>query len=264
MDFIAEHYGLQYAENSREQFRKNFIKPLVLQGLFTRNPDDPNRGTNSQKTCYMPVPELIALVQAYGTKRWPDELKRFQGMRDRLAAREARVRDRHLIAVTLPGNEQITLSPGEHHRLEAAIIREFVGNPRFFKEPRVLYICDTESKTNNVDRPQLQRLSIPIDAHDDLPDVIAYDLDKNRLFLIEAFHSGGGMSSNRVLVLNRMLKNCTAAKVFVTAFQSRRDFKANVGSIAWETEVWIAEEPDHLIHFDGEKFLASMERDNWG
>ncbi len=29
-----------------------------------------------------------------------------------------------------------------------------------------------------------------------------------------------------------------------------------LAQIAWESEVWIAEEPMHMIHFNGERFLG--------
>jgi hypothetical protein len=29
-----------------------------------------------------------------------------------------------------------------------------------------------------------------------------------------------------------------------------------LGEIAWETEVWVADAPSHLIHFNGERFLG--------
>ena len=30
-----------------------------------------------------------------------------------------------------------------------------------------------------------------------------------------------------------------------------------MGEIAWEIEVWCADAPSHLIHFDGARFLGS-------
>ncbi len=53
-----------------------------------------------------------------------------------------------------------------------------------------------------------------------------------------------------------MLANCSAERIYVTAFRSRSDFRKFAGDIAWETEVWIAESPDHMIHFNGPKFLG--------
>ncbi len=32
-----------------------------------------------------------------------------------------------------------------------------------------------------------------------------------------------------------------------------------LGEIAWETEVWVADAPTHLIHFNGERFLGPYE-----
>jgi hypothetical protein len=44
--------------------------------------------------------------------------------------------------------------------------------------------------------------------------------------------------------------------VFVTAFLNRRGLLKYLGAIAWETEVWVADTPDHMIHFNGERFLG--------
>ena len=34
--------------------------------------------------------------------------------------------------------------------------------------------------------------------------------------------------------------------------------------ISWETEVWVAESPTHLIHFNGERFLGPYEEGELG
>ncbi len=53
-----------------------------------------------------------------------------------------------------------------------------------------------------------------------------------------------------------MLKDCPAEQVYVTALLDVKAFRKYAGDIAWETEVWIAETPDHMIHFNGLKFLV--------
>ena len=53
-----------------------------------------------------------------------------------------------------------------------------------------------------------------------------------------------------------MTKNVTAGKIFVTAFQNFAVFKKFSDSLAWETEVWISEMPDHMIHMNGDKFMG--------
>lgn len=46
------------------------------------------------------------------------------------------------------------------------------------------------------------------------------------------------------------------ASIAVTAFLERKALQKELANISWETEVWIAEAPTHLIHFDGERFLG--------
>lgn len=56
--------------------------------------------------------------------------------------------------------------------------------------------------------------------------------------------------------MEKLLEHCTAVRVYVTAFMDFNTFKKFVNEIAWETEVWIAEMPSHMIHFNGDKFLG--------
>jgi type II restriction enzyme len=65
------------------------------------------------------------------------------------------------------------------------------------------------------------------------------------------------MNETRVLELKKVLKNCTSELIFVTGFLTRADFKKWMLDVAWETEVWIADNPDHLVHFNGHKFLGA-------
>ena len=105
-------------------------------------------------------------------------------------------------------------------------------------------------------REYLSRLGISVVDRWELPDIVAYSAKKNWLFLIEAVHSSGPISPVRRLELKRLAGECTADIVFVTAFLSRDAFRKFAPDIAWETEVWIADAPDHLVHFDGDKFLG--------
>ena len=129
--------------------------------------------------------------------------------------------------------------------------------PRFGDGCEVLYIGDTANKSLHLEKEKLQKLKFFELSHDKLPDIVAYDKTNKWLFLIEAVHSSGAMSKTRVAELKRMLKECKADVIFVTAFSTFVDFKKWILDIAWETEVWIADNPDHLIHFNGHKFLGS-------
>ena len=79
---------------------------------------------------------------------------------------------------------------------------------------------------------------------------------ENRLLLIEAVTSAGPVDGKRRKELKDLFVGCKAGLVFVTAFETRRTMQTFVSHIAWESEVWIAEDPDHKIHFNGERFLG--------
>ena len=127
---------------------------------------------------------------------------------------------------------------------------------RFAPGSILLYLGDAAHKLLHLDREKLAELHIPFNEHDKLPDVMLYDEERNWLFLIEAVTSHGPVSPKRFEELEDTLKNCPARRIYVTAFPDLRQFKRHVDNIAWETDVWIAEIPDHLIHFNGDKFLG--------
>ena len=146
------------------------------------------------------------------------------------------------------------LSPGRHNRLQAQVVTDF--GPKFAPGAILLYLGDAANKILHLDRERLAELGVPITEHDKLPDVVLYEEARNWLFLIEAVTSHGPVTPKRVEELEATLKDCTATRVYVSAFPDFREFKRHVDKIAWETEVWLAEIPDHLIHFNGDKFLG--------
>jgi len=89
-----------------------------------------------------------------------------------------------------------------------------------------------------------------------LPDIVAYRQDKNWLYLVEAVHTANPMTKTRKVELEDLTSKCNAEIIYVSAFLNRKKFKEWVSDLAWETEVWISEEQDHLIHFNGHKFLG--------
>ena len=102
----------------------------------------------------------------------------------------------------------------------------------------------------------LANLGVPIDAHDKMSDVVAYDEKRNWLFLCEAVTSHGPVSSRRHIELEADLGECVASRIYVSAFPDFGEFKKHAEAIAWETEVWIAAVPDHILHFDGEPLMS--------
>lgn len=163
-------------------------------------------------------------------------------------------RDQLKVPLVLASGEEYRLSPGAHNDLQVAIIKEF--GPRFAPGAKVLYVGDTADKTLHIDEPGFQKLGVPTPSHEKLPDVVLYDEERNWLYLVEAVTSHGPVSPKRQIELEELLKGCKADLVFVTAFPDFRLFKNFLTEIAWETEVWLADTPSHLIHFNGDRFLG--------
>jgi len=159
-----------------------------------------------------------------------------------------------MIKTLLPSGVELLLSPGRHNEVQKAIVEEFI--PRFASGAVLLYLGDTANKDLYVDQDGLSRLGIPINEHDKLPDVVLFDENRGWLFLVEAVTSHGPMTPKRVLELEELLATSSSDVVYVTAFPDLRELRRHIQSLAWETEVWLVDTPDHMIHFDGERFLG--------
>jgi len=156
--------------------------------------------------------------------------------------------------VKLPSGETVTLSPGGQNPLIKQVIEEFC--PRFAPGATVVYIGDAENKFLHLEAAYLKGLGVVIAPSAKMPDVVVHDTKRNWLLLVEAVTSAGAVDWKRRNELKELFKGCKAGLVFVTAFETRRSMQTFLPLISWETEVWVAEAPDHLIHFDGERFLG--------
>lgn len=229
---------------------------MVLADLIVNSGDNPNAATNDPTRGYALHADFKNLIVNYKTKEWKNRLKEFNKNSINLSEVLERKRSIHKIPVKLPTGKILDLSSGKHNELQKQIIEEFL--PRFGSDCTVFYIGDTLKKILHIEREELKKLNFFELSHDFLPDIIAYNPKSNWLYLIEAVHSSGPMSEVRVLELKKTLKNCSAQIIFVTCFLTKFEFKKWVLDIAWETEVWTADNPDHLVHFNGHKFLGPM------
>ena len=254
IDFIATFYGVRYAPNTRETIRDEAVKYFAEEGLLLRNPDDPNRPTNSGKTVYQVESTALSLLRKFGTDSWALALTPYLASRETIKREITRRRDLARVPVTLPDGEKVALSPGGQNPLIKAIIEQFC--PIFVPSGRVIYIGDTENKFVHLETAKLTALGVTLDAAAKIPDVIVYHTAKNWLLLIEAVTSAGPVDGKRRKELKELFAGCKAGLVFVTAFENRATMRNFVSQIAWESEVWIAEDPGHMIHFNGERFLG--------
>jgi hypothetical protein len=254
IEFIAEAYGLRYAPNTRETIRDEAVKHFVEAGLLIRNPDAPSRPTNSGKTVYQVEPAALDLLRHIGAVDWPAWLGQYGSKREHIRRELERRRALVRIPVKLPDGKEVALSPGGQNPLIKSVIEEFC--PRFAPGGTILYVGDAEEKLRNLDAVYLERLSVTVPAPAKMPDVVVHDARRNWLMLIEAVTSAGPVDGKRRKELKDLFGGCKAGLVFVTAFANRESMRAFLGQISWETEVWVADAPDHLIHFDGERFLG--------
>lgn len=249
IQFINENYNTTYAENTRETFRKQAMHNFRNAALI----EDNGMATNSPNYKYRIAPEFLQVIKTVGTTKEEATLKAFNQNHEKLIDVYASKRSMPLMPVKI-NDKEFVLSPGAHNKLQRAILEEFA--PRFAPNSECLYTGDTTNKGLVKNAEKLSGLGFEITAHDKMPDVILYRNDKNWLYFIEAADSVGPMSAERVLDINNMTKNVVCGKIFVTAFWDFKKYKRFSEQLAWDTEVWIAEMPDHMIHLNGDKFLG--------
>lgn len=254
MGFIAQEYGKQYAPNTRETFRRQVLHQFVQARIADYNPDAPDLPTNSPRAHYAISEPALTAVKAYGSRRWRLAVSQFLSDQGSLLTIYQRRREQRLVPAILPDQTTLKLSPGKHNQLQVAVIEEFA--PRFAPGARLLYFGDTAKKNLYVNADRLKALHISITEHDKLPDILLHDEARQWLFLIEAVTSHGPMTPKRVVELQKVFAVCDAGCVYVSAFPDLAEFRKHLRHIAWETEVWIAEMPEHLIHFNGDRFLG--------
>ena len=249
IQFANSYYGTTYAENSRETFRKQALHHFRTAALV----EDNGKATNNPNYRYRLTKETFQLLRVRDTMEWEVSLRRFQHYHPSLVETYASKRKMIMMPVKINGQD-FSFSPGKHNELQKAIIEEFA--PRFAPDSECLYVGDTIEKDLVKNVEKLTKLGFEITLHDKMPDVVLYREDKDWLYFVESVTSVGPMDPKRILEITEMTKDVTAGKIFVTAFPDFKTYKKFSEKLAWETEVWIAEMPEHMIHLDGDKFLG--------
>lgn len=248
------HFSENISESSYDDIRRKDLKLLVLARVIIASAANPDAARNDGTRAFALSPKYAPLIRSFGSDSWEDEVKSF--LADEVTLEEQLVgkRELNLIPVNFPSGKNFEFSPGKHNELQKVIIEEFL--PRYGYGAEVLYVGDSSNKFLHLEKDQLEELKFFELSHGELPDVVAYSKPKNWLYLVEAVHTSNPISLVRLLELKKLTEQCTADIIFVTAFLDRDTFRQFASNIAWETEVWIAETPNHIIHFDGEKFLG--------
>ncbi len=254
MEFFAEHYGKLYKPNTRETVRRQTVHQFLDAGLIVANPDNMERPINSPKAVYQIDQATLELLRTYGTDQWEQHLRTYLASAETLQQKYSQAREMQRIPVTLHSGVSFKLSPGGQNVLVKQIIDEFAE--RFTPGGEVLYIGDTDEKFAFFAEDRLGALGVSIDSHGKMPDVIIYHTAKQWLVLIEAVTSHGPIDPKRRQELKQLFGAAQVGLVYVTTFLTRAAMREYLADISWETEVWVAEAPSHLIHFNGERFLG--------
>lgn len=254
IQFINRHFQESISDGSYDDIRRKDLKDVVQAGLVAASAGNPGASVNNPTRGYALNPAFAELLRTFGQKGWQESAAAFMMQRASLAEQLRAKAAFNSVAVQLPGGIRLPLSDGPHNLLEKAIVEQFL--PRFGHGATVIYIGDAAMKSLHIDRTLADRLRLNLDPARKLPDVIAYSEAKGWLYLIEAVHSFGPISNERRLDLTSFASASGAGLVFVTAFLDLKSFRKWAADIGWDTEVWIAAEPDHLIHWNGDRFLG--------
>lgn len=255
--YIDKEYGVVYAENSRETFRKQAMHHFRTAAII----EDNGKATNSPQYRYRITDEFLRVIQSMPilqsdnvVLKEDEEFEinlfcyRHQSLKDIYASKKQMQK----MPVKI-NNEDFTFSPGKHNQLQKAIIEEFA--PRFAPNSECLYVGDTIEKDLVKNVEKLKELGFEITLHNKMPDVVLYREDKDWIYFVESVTSVGPMDPKRIVEIGQMTGNVEAGMIFVTAFLDFKTFKKFSESLAWETEVWIADMPDHMIHLNGDRFM---------
>jgi hypothetical protein len=257
MEWIQQEYGRDYKPNTRETIRRQTLHQFVDSGLVALNPDDPKRAINSPKNCYQVEARALELFRSSRTDEWDEQLEEYLKALPGLRAQYERARTLEQIPVTMPDGAAVTLTPGGQNVLLKAMVEEFCS--RYTPGGQVLYIGDAGKDDPVFEESALRGLGITLDKHGKFPDLIVYLPDRNWLVLMEAASSHGPVDAKRYAELQSLFGTSSAGLVYVSCFPSRSEMRKYLTEIAWETDVWCADNPSHLVHFNGERFLGPYE-----
>lgn len=253
MSWIASQYDIHYAPNTRETVRRQTIHQFAQAGIIFANPDAPARPINSPHTRYQIEPRLLKIARDFGQANWRRRLADY-GRKQSKIALIPREREPKLIPLVLPSGTKLDLTAGGQNTPIKQIIENFC--PRFTPHGVVVYVGDAGDKLKLFASETFEQLGLRLDKHGKMPDVIVHMQSKNWLVLIEAVTSHGPIDIKRHIELKHIFGLSSAGLVFVTAFENRKSMLRYLSVISWETDVWLADAPDHLIHFNGDRFLG--------
>lgn len=246
--YLRENEIKTYAENSRESIRKGTLHPFRDLAIV----EDTSLASNSGNYKYRLTDEILELLRVYQTDEWEIALKYHNKYNKALVHSYQSKKELEKMPIRVNGQD-LRFSPGKHNQLQKQILEVFA--PRFAQGFECLYVGDSADRDMYKNTERLQELGFDITL-DVLPDVVLYVPDKKWLFFVECVTTVGPVDQKRMNDIENMTQGVDAENVYVTAFLNFATYKKFSQDLAWETEVWISEMPEHLIHLNGDRFLG--------
>lgn len=253
MSFMRENYGQDYAANTRETIRRQTLHQFIQANIVIKNEDSPERPTNSPKTNYAITDEALSVITEFQTPDWTSSVYKFTQNYGKLRDKYNKINEKTQIHFVEAG-EEFLLTPGKHNMLQAQVITEL--KQIFFSRAVLAYLGDTSNKLLYLNEEIFSKNNIQLNQHDKLPDIVFWDEYYDSFILIEVVTSHGPVSPKRLIELEKVFSKSRRKRIYLSAFPDYREFKRHLDNIAWDTEVWIYENPTHLIHFNGPKFFS--------
>lgn len=255
LKFGRDHFGEKRSNGTYDDVRRQDLLLPVAAGIVRAAANNATANTNDSTRGYGIHPEAGQVARSFGTDRWTHACETFKAAWPSLAKQLARNRELSLIPIRISDDLVLQFEPDPHNQLQKAIVEVFL--PLFGHGANLLYVGEAADKRKFNDHAKLKELGVFSLGNEKLPDVLAYSSAKNWLFLIEAVTTANPVTEIRRLTLERLLnESCKADRVYVSVFPNRATFRKFAADIAWETEVWVADAPEHMVHFNGDKFLG--------
>lgn len=133
-------------------------------------------------------------------------------------------------------------------KLTKVIMSEFTTH--FASDAECFYLRDSKENVQSSNVVKLKELGFCVSEESKMPDVILYSVDKDWLYLIQSVVNSDVIDEIRFEELKTLTRSVDKQKVFITAFPNSQSFKDNMDRLAWDTVAWIADTPEHMIHFE--------------
>jgi hypothetical protein len=249
-----------YRENSREQIRDETIR----QGFITNNAviERPGLPTTSAKPRYALRADFAALFDPAlsaadlnkAAESWREKHLSATALARTVLMRRGAVTTGEGVLVTFPNGETRRMAAGPSSIITKAVVEDFAK--RYLVDPAVLWLSESGAKVVSRDDELAAQIKLKISADRNLPDIILVDLGESRtgilVIFIEVVATDGPVTKQRQEALLKIATDAGfhANRVaFVTAYldRSHAAFKKTVAELAWNSFVWFAAEPEHLL-----------------